>query len=103
MITRKLNALQINKVFEAVNNGSLVSASIFESKRQKGVYMISYETDTRNIVKSRTPKSQTTIEFMRVLKEIRTQVIENSYISIDMTYDAKKSIFTYSLNLKEQG
>lgn len=99
MITRKLNLLQLNKVFDALANGTLVSLEIFKGK--KDTHMISYHT-TQEAVSERTGShGPSTIELMRVLREIKKQVTNATYNSISLKYDHKKEILQYTMDLRE--
>ena len=99
MLTRKLNELHVNRAIDSVNSNTLELLTI--EKNKKGVHMISYESSTST--NADTIKNSTSIELVRVLKEIQRQVCNHGYKSIKLDYARKESKLIYQLELKEQG
>jgi hypothetical protein len=98
MITRKLNELHINKVLETINDGTLETLSI--DTNRKGVHMISYDKIEEDVISYE--KSPRTVELIKVLREIRKQVCENSFKKIKLDYVRKEDKLIYQLELKGQ-
>lgn len=99
-MTRKLSELHINKVIDAINEGTLVRVAIY--KKQNGVHMIDYSIDSdRNL----TRKTQSCVQLMRLLNIVKEHISNKTLVEAKIEFDVPSDNIKMQLEFKsnEQG